>query len=107
MTSFIRSISTALPVSRDVSTAQLIDKQAPRHFVGLLRAAQFVAFRQGLPAGDIELTEVVRVVHGRSDHGHARQRSQDGTSASFAIWSARRDLIYGRRTFATNSGRFD
>ncbi|HWX17203.1 MAG TPA: neuraminidase-like domain-containing protein [Chthoniobacterales bacterium] len=47
-----------LPVSRDVSTTALIDKEAPTHFAGLLRAARLVAFRRGLPSGDIEVTDV-------------------------------------------------
>ena len=47
-----------LPVSRDLPRAALIDKEAPTHFAGLLRAAQLAAFRKGLPSSDIEVTDV-------------------------------------------------
>jgi len=47
-----------LPISRDVSSAGTIDKQAPIHFAGLLRAARLVAFRNALPPSDIEVTDV-------------------------------------------------
>jgi hypothetical protein len=47
-----------LPVSREVSTAASIDKQAPIQFAGLLRAARLAAFHKGLPSGDMEVTDV-------------------------------------------------
>jgi len=47
-----------LPVSRDESISETIDKQAPSHFAALHRAARLVAFRRDLPVSDVKLTQL-------------------------------------------------
>ena len=47
-----------LPISRSESVVPLIEKQAPVQFAGLLRAAQFAAFRNSLPGTETEVTDL-------------------------------------------------
>ena len=47
-----------LPVSRNDSTSETIDKQAPGHFAALHRGARLAAFRRDLPVSDVKLTDL-------------------------------------------------